>query len=425
VSDLADDVVAAQYERWSYPEPWPDLSRVPFDSPDNHFKELKELYWAYWPTAPYRDDLDILVAGCGTIAAACYAYLFPRARVVGIDVSAASLAHEETLKKKHALANLSLRQCRVEDAASLGADFDFIATHGVLHHMSDPVAGLRALGGALRPEGVVAIMVYAPYGRTGVYMLQELFRLLELEQTPADVAVVKHGLGALNANHPVQRYLRLSTDLSSDAGLVDTFLHRCDQAYTVAGCLKLVEEAGLAFQGWDENSLYYPDAQIPMTHPFHAAISKLHGPALWQAMELFYGGISGHFFHACRRDRDPATHQISFEGDSFMDYIPVPRVTQRQNPDPLRGQPAAIARPPYPPVVLDNWQAQIFSQIDGERTINACLRDVGLAGITPAIVDFARNFFRSLWRVGYMVFRMPRPGDQTRASSDASANGQA
>src|SRR5205823_2182815 len=149
-----------------------------------------------WPRAPYREDLDILVAGCGTVAAACYAYLYPRARVVGIDISAASLAHEEYLKKKHSLDNLSLRQCRLEEARSLEADFDFIATHGVLHHLTEPVAGLRALRDVLRPEGVIAIMVYARYGRAGVYMLQELFRILELSQNVRGVEVVKHALDA-------------------------------------------------------------------------------------------------------------------------------------------------------------------------------------------------------------------------------------
>jgi SAM-dependent methyltransferase len=407
VDELRNDPVAVQYEQWSYPEPWPDLTQVPFQSPDYHFKELQELYWAYWPCAPYREDLDILVAGCGTVAAASYSYLFPRARVLGIDISAASLAHEEVLKKKHNLNNLTLRQCRVEDAGMLGLDFDFIATHGVLHHLAEPVSGLRALGGVLRQEGVIAVMVYGRYGRAGVYMLQELFRLLGLEQNPQSLQVVKDALTALHPEHPVQRYLRLASDLHSAPGLVDTFLHQRDRPYTVGECLDLVHEAGLTFQGWDENSYYYPDGQIPASHPFYAAINKLEGRALWQAMELFYGCLPGHFFHVCRSDRPEARYRICFEGDAFLDYIPVPRVTQRVRAEPLQGRPATIARPPFAAVGLDNWQALVFNQIDSQRTVRACLRDAGLAVQSDAIVEFARGLFRSLWRVGYMVFRMP------------------
>lgn len=407
MKEASPDPVTAQYEEWNYPEPWQDLTLVSFQAPDNHYKDLHELYWAYWPCADYREDLDILVAGCGTNAAACYAYLYPRARVVGIDISGASLAHEEFLKKKHNLTNLSLRQCPVEQASSLGADFDFIATHGVLHHLEDPELGLRTLGRLLRPEGVIVIMVYARYGRAGVYMLQDLFRLLNVPQTPEGVQIVRDGLSALGRDHPVQRYLRLANDLQSAPGLVDTFLHRRDKPYTVPDCLELVEKAGLTFQGWDENSLYHPDAQIPANHPFYAPVSKLEGPALWQAMELFFGCLPGHFFYVCRRDRPPEHYLISFGGDAFLDLVPVPRITERTRPDPLRGQPATIARPPYPPIGLDNWQALIFSQVDSQRSVRACLASAGLA-FTPDIVEFARGFFRTLWRVGYLVFRMPK-----------------
>src|SRR5262249_43010175 len=159
-----------------------------------------------------------LVAGCGTVSAAAYAYVFPRARILGIDISSASLAHEDLLKKKHALGNLTLRHCRLEDAATLGADFDFINAHGVLHHLADPVAGLRALGKVLRPKGVIDIMIYARYGRAEVYMLQEFFRLLGLGQDAQGIQTVKDTLRTLGLDHPMQRHLRVPGDFNSDAG---------------------------------------------------------------------------------------------------------------------------------------------------------------------------------------------------------------
>ncbi len=185
-------------------------------------------------------------------------------------------------------------------------------------------------------------------------------------------------------------------------------MHRRDRPYTVADCLGLVEQAGLAFQGWDENSLYYPDGQVPANHPFHASIKKLQGPALWQAMELIHGFLSLHFFYVCRRDRNPAHYRIHFEGDTFLDYVPVPRVTEQIRPDPLRGQPAGIARPPFPPIYLDNWQTALFVQIDTQRSIRACMQNAGIAAV-PGAVDFARTFFGALWRIGYMVYKIPSP----------------
>ena len=61
---------------------------------------------------PYRADLDILVAGCGTWQAAKYAVCRPDARVVGIDVSTTSLEHTGQLKRKYNLTNLETAATR-------------------------------------------------------------------------------------------------------------------------------------------------------------------------------------------------------------------------------------------------------------------------------------------------------------------------
>jgi hypothetical protein len=240
--------------------------------------------------------------------------------------------------------------------------------------------------------------------------LQELFRILGLRQEPEDVQVVKDALTALGPHHPVRQYLHMARrDLQTDAGLVDTFLHPRDQAYTVADCLKMVEEAGLAFQGWDDNLLYYPDLQLPVNHPFRNRLERLPEPALWQAIELMFGTIPGHFFHACRRDRDPSAYRVDFAGDWFLSWIPVPRVDPWP---PLSARPngqLSVKRSTYPAVPLDPKQAAIFDAIDDKKTIRDCLIAAGLDPLQPEIVDAARTFFRSLWRIGYMVFRWQAP----------------
>src|SRR5262249_17487925 len=148
------------------------------------------------------------------------------------------------------------------------------------------------------------------------------------------------------------------------AGLVDAFLHPRDRPYTVSECLDLVQQAGLTFQGWDENSYYYPDSQIAKNHPFFPAVNKLRGAALWQALELFHGEIPVPFFHVCRNDRPEPHYRLSFESDDFLDYIPISRVTRTTPADALRGQLATIARPPFATLALDSRQELIFNQID-------------------------------------------------------------
>src|SRR5476649_365757 len=109
------DPVQAHYERWVYPPRAPDLSALPLTAPHQPYQDLRHLFWLYWPQGQQRDDMDILVAGCGSMSAAAQAFLYPRSRVWGVDFSRAALEHEEFLKRKHNLTNLTLRDGRVED----------------------------------------------------------------------------------------------------------------------------------------------------------------------------------------------------------------------------------------------------------------------------------------------------------------------
>ena len=398
------DPVQAQYERWVYPPRVYDLAELPLAT-QGRTQDMHALSWLFWPHAPYRDDLDILVAGCGSIAAAAQAYVFPRSHVVGIDVSRASLEHEELLKRKHHLANLTLHHLRVEDVATLQADFDFIICHGVLHHLEDPALGLHALGQALRRDGVIDIMVYGKYGRLGVTVLQDLFRVLGLEQDPAGVQGVKDTLAALPPAHPVQTHRRMAAqDMASDEGLVDTFLHRRERSYSCGGCLDLVRAAGLVFQGWKENGLYYPDARLPATNPLWPFLRKLPERDLWHAIEMLDSTISAHWFHACRADRDPATYVIQFDDEAFLDYVPLARISEVRPPR-QPGPVVLICRPPLPPMALDETQGRILKQTNGSRSVRECLTAAGLDQ-SSASVMLARSLFSALWRVGYALFHL-------------------
>jgi hypothetical protein len=89
-------LVARQYEAYAYPPPANDLSecakRGDFmrGDPSNCAQLL-------WPEGRSCAGLRILVAGCGTMQAAWYAYTNPGSQIVGIDISEASLAHEKFL----------------------------------------------------------------------------------------------------------------------------------------------------------------------------------------------------------------------------------------------------------------------------------------------------------------------------------------
>ena len=169
------DPVVEFYEEHPYPPPVADLDADLADWAEPERRRAE--YHLLFPTQSFREDLDVLVAGCGTFQAARHAVRWPAGRIVGIDVSATSIEHTVQLQLRHDLTNLRVEQLPVEKAANLDGDFDLIVCTGGLHHLLDPDEGLRTLRNVLRPGGVMLIMVYAPYGRAGVAMMQEYSRL--------------------------------------------------------------------------------------------------------------------------------------------------------------------------------------------------------------------------------------------------------
>src|SRR5947209_15336427 len=174
-------LVARQYEAFAYPQPFADLREQ--IAGGYHQVGDPALYGpVLWPSGRPSGALKILVAGCGTVQAAYTAYMSPADEVVGIDLSEASLAHERFLQDRHGLTNLKLFKGDLLDVGSLGMNFDVILCTGVLHHMANPGAGLAALGDVLAPDGVIVVMLYGQTVRTGVYMLQEAFRRMQIAQ---------------------------------------------------------------------------------------------------------------------------------------------------------------------------------------------------------------------------------------------------
>jgi 2-polyprenyl-3-methyl-5-hydroxy-6-metoxy-1,4-benzoquinol methylase len=183
-SDPADEV-RAFYESHPYPAPLSSLDqhRELYRNPDRR----RAVSLLLWPTRKPRPDRKILIAGCGTSQAVIHAMREPDAEVVGIDISEASLGHTRDLQRKYGLRNLELRRLAIEDVGELGKTFDEIVCTGVLHHLPDPDLGLRSLRAALAQDGALHIMVYAAYGRAGVYMMREYCRLLGVRATEEEL----------------------------------------------------------------------------------------------------------------------------------------------------------------------------------------------------------------------------------------------
>jgi len=313
VSDRAEEV-RDFYDRYPYPRPVTSLDnyRRLWQDPQRRRSD----YHLFWPTRPYQENYSILVAGCGTSQAAKHAVRWPAARVTGIDFSATSVRHTEELKQKYNLDNLQVRQLPIERAGELEMSFDQIVCTGVLHHLPDPEAGLRALRGVLKPEGAMHLMVYAPYGRTGIYMLQEFCRRLGIHATDEGIRDLIAALKSLPPGHPLESLLREAPDFRHEAALADALLHPQDRAYSVPQLFDFIKKGGMSFGRWVKQAPYIPHCGVMAHIPQASQLARLSLEEQYAAVELFRGTMLRHSVVAYRNDCPGGAPRISFAGDA-------------------------------------------------------------------------------------------------------------
>lgn len=404
--DAVTRAVRKFYESNPYPRPEDSLdpSREAWAG-----ERRRAEFHLHWPARRYRDDLDILIAGCGTFQAAKFAMRWPSARVTGIDISRRSIEETARLRRQHGLDNLTLRQMRIEDAAELGAPFDLIVSTGVLHHLPDPDAGLRALRETLAPGGAVNLMVYAPYGRTGIYMLQDYCRLLGLGTMPSAIRDLAATLEALPPDHPLVPLLRDAPDFRSYAGVADALLNPQDRAYSVGQFLDFVRGAGLCFGRWLRQAPYRPECGAPAATPHARALRQLPETGQYAAMELFRGTMVRHSALLYRSAEAGEAQRIDFDRDGWQDYVPVRLPHTGRLAERLPDGAAAVLlnrNHGYADLALpiDAAEERMVDAIDGMRSIAEIAKIAAPANPAKA----TRALFRKLWLYDQIVFDTSR-----------------
>jgi SAM-dependent methyltransferase len=396
------------YERMPYPAPLTDLDDHR-DLYKNQERRRAEFH-LIWPAGQPQANQEILVAGCGTSQAARYALREPEARITAIDVSDTSLRYTRDLQQKYKLENLELHRLPIERVGEIGRSFDLVVCTGVLHHLSDPDFGLRALRDVLRPGGAMRLMVYALYGRAGIYMIQEYCRLIELKASATDLEGLRATLKTLPTDHPISGLLRRSKDFWRPEAMADALLHPQDRAYTVPELYAWLDRCGMSFGRWIEQAPYLAQCGIVARSPHAARLASLPPERQHAAVELFRGTMVAHSFIAYRDDGSIDSQPISFAGDGWRGYVPiaVPWTVCVRERLPSGSIAVLINRShTFTDLIhpIDAFDDQLLGAIDGKRTLGEILQLAGQGGDDERQ---ALNFFERLWQYDQVVFDASR-----------------
>ena len=359
----------------AYPYPKRDqrdeAKRLIVGSP-SHLREID--HWVFGAARPRSRPLRALVAGGGTgdgaiMLAQQMASAGRPGGVTYLDRSAAAMAVARARADARGLV-LDWRQGSLLDLAGSGlGPFDYIDCCGVLHHLPDPAAGLQALLSVLAPGGGLGLMVYAPHGRTGVYMLQDALRLLAPadEPPPARLDTARRVMRHL----PESAWLRRNTYFGDhldggDAGLYDLLLNPRDRAYAVPDLMALLGGAGLHAAALMEPLRYDPAAYLPDPR-LRARIAGLDPVARAALAEALTGNMSTHVAYAVRAaDAPPTPDPMQPGAVPVARETPAAELARNIRPDGtlpflFDGLRVPVPLPPLAPAIL--------GLVDGQRTV--------------------------------------------------------
>jgi SAM-dependent methyltransferase len=389
MSDATDAWLASQYETYPYPErdPRQEAKRLLVGSP-SHLREID--WWVFGARRPRARPLRVLVAGGGTgdgaiMLATQMQRLGQPGTILFLERAQAALAIARARAQTRGLGNIVWQQGSLLDLPGSGlGPFDYIDCCGVLHHLPDPAAGLAALLAVLAPGGGLGLMVYAPHGRTGVYMVQDALRLLAPPEQPPQVRldIARRVMRHLPATNWLHANRNFSDHLSGgDAGLFDLLLNPRDRAYTAPALFALLAAAGLVPTALIEPLRYDPATYLPEPK-LRALAAALDAPSRAALAEALCGNMSTHVVY-CRRATEPlvAADPLAPTAVPVAREMPAPEIARAIRPDgtlPLvfDSLRVPLALPPLAPALL--------GLIDGERPLGAILATLAGRGIAPA-----------------------------------------
>ena len=316
--------VQDQYLDYPYPmrDPEDDKKRIMRMQGDF----LSEINHAIYKGKKDFNGFRVLIAGGGTgdsaVWLAAQLMEYKNTEVVYLDFSKASM----DIAKKRAAHQGVTNMTWVEDSIlnipdmKLG-EFDYVNCIGVLHHLENPDLGLKILSDTLKEDGGVHIMVYAQYGRTGVYQIQDLLRMSNegIEDRQKEVEGAWDIVNAL----PVTNWFKRGEDLIGDhkmygdIGLYDLFLHKQDRAYTIPQLYEFVEKAGMNIASYVDP---YSRAVLNINSylkdgPTKERIMKMPAVKREAICEIMAGNIIKHSVHITKKKNTVA---------DFTDFNNVP-----------------------------------------------------------------------------------------------------
>ena len=246
IKDSISIKVRDQYEKNPYPR-WRFTQKY---IPANYFTYLN---LDIMPNnIDYNDKFDkpnVLIAGCGTGNHAISTARYKNSNILAVDLSLNSLAYAKRKTEELGYKNIDYMHADILQLDKLNKKFDIIESSGTLHHMKDPMVGLKILLDLLKPHGYLKLALYSEKGRQHVVATREFIKNKNYKNTSKDIKIFRQHI--INEKvEPLIKKTILSEDFYSASNVRDLLFHVQEHRFTIPQISKILKDFNLEFLGF-------------------------------------------------------------------------------------------------------------------------------------------------------------------------------
>ena len=151
----------------------------------------------------------VLVAGCGTGQHILIVCNYHNAEILGVDLSLKSLSFAKRQTNELRIENVEYLQADILQLNNLNKKFDVIEASGVIHHMKNPLEGLKILVNLLEPHGFLKLGLYSEIGRKHIIETRTFVKKYKLKNRIKDIRQCRKKIFSLRKNNLIQEVTKL------------------------------------------------------------------------------------------------------------------------------------------------------------------------------------------------------------------------